>query len=204
VTRTLLFHFLAGIAGALAPLGVSTAAAEVLEITPGGDVLVRVGGGDVLWQAHSGAIEQLPRTSKISAASSLPSIPPEVPRAFIAPLAAAAHAHGLPTRLLASLVWQESRWNHQAVSPKGAVGLTQLMPGTARDLGVDPRDPVANLHAGARYLRQQLDTFGRVELALAAYNAGPNRVRRAGGIPPIRETQQYVAAVIRRAGLGAP
>jgi soluble lytic murein transglycosylase-like protein len=63
---------------------------------------------------------------------------------------------------------------------------------------------VANLHAGARYLRQQLDTFGRVELALAAYNAGPNRVRRAGGIPPIRETQQYVAAVIRRAGLGAP
>ena len=73
------------------------------------------------------------------------------------------------------------------------------MPGTARELGVNPDDPLANLEGGARYLRQQLDRFdGDVEKALAAYNAGPGRVEKAGGIPRIRETQTYVAAVMGR------
>jgi soluble lytic murein transglycosylase-like protein len=73
------------------------------------------------------------------------------------------------------------------------------MPGTARDLGVDPNDPFANLEGGARYLREQLDRFdGDIEKALAAYNAGPGRVERAGGIPRIRETQLYVAAIMGR------
>jgi soluble lytic murein transglycosylase-like protein len=73
------------------------------------------------------------------------------------------------------------------------------MPGTAQDLGVDPDDPMANLEGGARYLRAQLDRFGGdIEKALAAYNAGPGRVEQAGGIPRIRETQSYVAAVIGR------
>ena len=85
------------------------------------------------------------------------------------------------------------------MSPKGAQGLAQLMPGTARELGVDPADPFANLEGGARYLRAQLDRFdGDVEKALAAYNAGPGRVEAAGGIPRIRETQHYVAAVMGR------
>ena len=82
---------------------------------------------------------------------------------------------------------------------RGARGLAQLMPGTARDLGVDPNDPFANLEGGARYLREQLDRFdGDLEKALAAYNAGPGRVIRANGVPRIRETQLYVAAIMGR------
>lgn len=127
-----------------------------------------------------------------------------------------AHAAGVPARyagkihelaqrfdlspsLLEALVWQESRWRESAVSHAGARGLAQLMPGTARYLGVDPDDPLQNLEGGARYLREQLDRFdGDLEKALAAYNAGPGRVIRAGGIPNIRETKQYVAAIMGR------
>jgi soluble lytic murein transglycosylase-like protein len=105
----------------------------------------------------------------------------------------------LSPSLLEALVWQESRWNENARSPVGAQGLAQLMPGTARYLGVNPNDPYANLEGGARYLREQLDRFdGDLEKALAAYNAGPGRVERAGGIPNIRETKQYVAAIMGR------
>ena len=85
------------------------------------------------------------------------------------------------------------------MSPVGARGLTQLMPATAQGLGVNPDDPMANLEGGARYLREQLNRFdGDLEKALAAYNAGPGRVEQAGGVPRIRETQTYVAAVIGR------
>jgi soluble lytic murein transglycosylase-like protein len=85
------------------------------------------------------------------------------------------------------------------VSPVGARGLAQLMPGTARELGVDADDPFANLEGGARYLREQLDRFdGDLEKALAAYNAGPGRVIDANGIPRIRETQVYVASIMGR------
>lgn len=101
--------------------------------------------------------------------------------------------------LLEAVVWQESRWNTGAVSPVGARGLAQLMPGTARAMGVNPHDPNANLEGGARYLRMQLDAFGGdVEKALAAYNAGPGRVISAGGIPAIRETRLYVASIMAR------
>jgi len=111
---------------------------------------------------------------------------------------AAAQA-GLHPVLLEALVWQESRWRPGAVSPKGAIGLTQLMPGTARELGVDPRDPSANLLGGARYLRSLIDHFdGDLVKALAAYNAGVRRVEQAGGVPPIAETQKYVLAILRR------
>lgn len=117
----------------------------------------------------------------------------------------AAKVHELAARfdlsptLIEALVWQESRWQPGALSPVGARGLAQLMPGTAREMGVDPDDPFANLEGGARYLRQQLDRFdGDLEKALAAYNAGPGRVIRAGGVPRIRETQNYVVSVIGR------
>ena len=101
--------------------------------------------------------------------------------------------------LLEAVVWQESRWNELAVSPVGARGLAQLMPGTAKQMGVNANDPMANLEGGARYLRMQLDAFGgNIEKALAAYNAGPMRVQQAGGIPRIRETQAYVAAIMAR------
>jgi soluble lytic murein transglycosylase-like protein len=105
--------------------------------------------------------------------------------------------------LLEALVWQESRWHEGARSPVGARGLAQLMPGTARAMGVNPDDPHANLEGGARYLREQLDRFGGdLEKALAAYNAGPGRVVRAGGVPAIRETRNYVDAIMAR--LAAP
>ncbi|WP_159869129.1 lytic transglycosylase domain-containing protein [Novosphingobium sp. 9U] len=119
---------------------------------------------------------------------------PERFRARVAELAA---KYDISPTLLEAVVWQESRWNTAARSPVGARGLTQLMPGTARQMGVDPADPMANLEGGARYLRMQLDAFGGdIERALAAYNAGPARVQRAGGIPAIRETQMYVASIM--------
>lgn len=122
-----------------------------------------------------------------------------VPAAYVAKVQELSRRFDLSPALIEALVWQESRWRANAVSPAGARGLAQLMPGTARDLGVDPDDPFANLEGGARYLRQQLDRFeGDLEKALAAYNAGPGRVIRAGGIPRIRETQNYVAAIMGR------
>ena len=122
-----------------------------------------------------------------------------VPARYQAVVQQLAARFDLSPALIEALVWQESRWRENAVSPVGARGLAQLMPGTARELGVDPDDPLANLEGGARYLRQQLDRFdGDIEKALAAYNAGPGRVERAGGIPRIRETQTYVAAVMGR------
>jgi soluble lytic murein transglycosylase-like protein len=117
-------------------------------------------------------------------------------RTRVAELAA---KYDISPSLLEAVVWQESRWNTGAVSPVGARGLTQLMPGTARQMGVNPDDPHANLEGGARYLRMQLDTFGgNVEKALAAYNAGPGRVHKANGVPAIRETQAYVASILGR------
>lgn len=110
----------------------------------------------------------------------------------------AATRHGVEPDLFAALIQAESGFNPTARSRAGAMGLTQLMPGTAEELGVnDPFDPVQNLNGGARYLRQMLDRFdGDLPRALAAYNAGPNAVDRHRGIPPYRETQNYVRRVL--------
>lgn len=122
-----------------------------------------------------------------------------IPARYAAKIAELSARFDLSPALMEALVWQESRWNENARSPVGAQGLAQLMPGTARYLGVNPNDPFANLEGGARYLREQLDRFGGdIEKALAAYNAGPGRVERSGGIPNIRETKQYVAAIMGR------
>jgi soluble lytic murein transglycosylase-like protein len=107
-----------------------------------------------------------------------------------------ARAFGLEPELLVALVWIESRYCPEAISPVGAIGLGQLMPGTARDLGVNPRDARQNLHGAAKYLRRQWDSFRDWNMALAAYNAGPDAVRRYGGVPPYRETQNYVRSVL--------
>jgi soluble lytic murein transglycosylase-like protein len=109
---------------------------------------------------------------------------------------AAARKHGIPEDLFLRLVQQESGWNPGARSHKGATGLAQLMPGTARVLGVDENDPHQNLDGGARYLRMQYDRFGSWRLALAAYNAGPEAVEKHGGIPPYAETRGYVKAIL--------
>ena len=107
---------------------------------------------------------------------------------------AAAH-HGVPEDLFLRLVQQESGWNATAVSPKGATGLAQLMPGTAARLGVDATDPHENLEGGARYLRMMYERFGNWRLALAAYNAGPEAVDKHGGVPPYAETVNYVRVI---------
>jgi soluble lytic murein transglycosylase-like protein len=109
---------------------------------------------------------------------------------------AAAARNGIPEDLFLRLVQQESGWNARAVSPKGATGLAQLMPGTAARLGVDINDPEQNLNGGARYLRMMYDKFGSWRLALAAYNAGPGAVEKHGGIPPYAETKAYVIAIL--------
>ena len=109
-----------------------------------------------------------------------------------------ARQEGLSPRLVQSVVQVESGYNVRALSHKGAQGLMQLMPATARELGVeDAYDARQNLEGGARYLRQQLERFdGDLTLALAAYNAGPTAVQRFGGIPPYRETRNYVQKVL--------
>lgn len=103
--------------------------------------------------------------------------------------------YGIPVGLFDAMIISESRYNPSIVSPKGAFGLTQLMPLTAVELGVDRYDRVENLQGGARYLRAQLDRYGTYHLALAAYNAGPGRIRN-GEVPQIGETQRYVAQTL--------
>jgi len=107
--------------------------------------------------------------------------------------------NGVPGHIFAALVMTESGFDPAARSHVGAIGFAQLMPATARELGVDPYDPWQNLSGGARYLRVQFERFGNWQLALAAYNAGPTRVARLGRIPRIRETQDYVRKVLHRA-----
>ena len=111
------------------------------------------------------------------------------------------HETGVDELLLHAVINQESSGNRWARSPKGAMGLMQLMPATARGLGLTETqfyEPYPNLLGGATYLKQQLRDFGSLELALAAYNAGPEAVRRHGGIPPYRETRNYVSRITSR------
>ncbi|MGI9390519.1 MAG: lytic transglycosylase domain-containing protein [Boseongicola sp.] len=108
----------------------------------------------------------------------------------------AARRYGVPEDLFLRLVQQESGWNPSARSHKGAIGLAQLMPATARALRVDPRDPEQNLDGGARYLATQYRRFRSWRLALAAYNAGPEAVTKYGGVPPYKETQGYVRKIL--------
>ena len=116
---------------------------------------------------------------------------------YAAEIDAAAAKYNVDPALLRGLIRQESNFNPNATSPAGARGLTQLMPGTAAALGVDPSVPAQAIEGGAKYLRQQLDKFGNDPAkALAAYNAGPGAVQRYGGVPPFAETQNYVRKVL--------
>lgn len=129
---------------------------------------------------------------------------------FDALFAAAGARHGVDPALLSAVARAESGYDPRAVSSAGALGLMQIMPATAAGLGVDPLDPAQAVDGAARYLGEQLRRFGSVELALAAYNAGPGAVARHGGVPPYPETQNYVQKVgafhaeLRRADGGTP
>jgi soluble lytic murein transglycosylase-like protein len=123
-----------------------------------------------------------------------------VPRPFRSAFARASAATGVPLPLLVATAYEESRMNPNAHSGAGATGLLQLMPATARELRLDGDDPATNVLAGARYLRQMIDRFGSLDLALAAYNAGPSAVARAGGAPTTG-TLRYVKNIEARAGL---
>lgn len=205
----ILVRFAAGmVAGALA-LGAVPVHADVLEIGADGARWKAGAPAAVLAAEAAAAIPLADYGVELSAIEA--GIVPEhavahthlsggaVPPAYRAKVAELAARFDLSPALIEALVWQESRWRAGAVSPVGARGLAQLMPGTARELGVNPNDPFANLEGGARYLRAQMDRFGGdVEKALAAYNAGPGRVIKSGGIPRIRETQLYVSAIMGR------
>lgn len=153
-----------------------------------------------------GAVQTYDRPTVFTGDEALPIDPPQAVVASASGagavpaqlLAETAIHHGLDPALLQAVAWQESRGRMSAVSVKGALGVMQLMPTTAAELGVDPRDLASNIRGGAMYLRRQLDRFGSVPLALAAYNAGPGAVQRYGGIPPFRETRDYVSKIMSR------
>ncbi|MGR3540021.1 MAG: lytic transglycosylase domain-containing protein [Hasllibacter sp.] len=147
-------------------------------------------------QQYAGSDHLRPEGAAPAPAVSVPAYTGRYRGEFLPVAHDAARRHGIPEDLFARLVQRESGWNPGTVSHAGAMGLAQLMPGTARLLGVNPQDPRQNLDGGARYLRMQYERFGSWRLALAAYNAGPEAVQRHGGIPPYRETQGYVRAIL--------
>jgi soluble lytic murein transglycosylase-like protein len=134
-----------------------------------------------------------------TAAAALPSWAVGLPaagRRWAPAIEDAARREGLDPVFLAAVVWVESSFDPHAYSSEGAIGLAQLLPATAAEVRVDPWKPAPNLVGGARYLRKNLLRFGRTDLALAAYNAGPARVVDAAGLPPIAETVEYVDRVL--------
>jgi soluble lytic murein transglycosylase-like protein len=182
--------------------------AERIERQDGRLILYTAGGGTIeLDAARVVAIEQLPSAPAVAPAESVPPAiplapaPPAVEQRSVRELVTdAALRYGLPPAFVHSVAQAESDYQPSALSPKGAIGVMQLMPGTARQLEADPKDLAQNIDAGTRLLRELLlkyqDTANGVRRALAAYNAGAAAVDRFGGVPPFPETQSYVERVI--------
>jgi len=211
----------AGFVGALVVLAPEDALAELVTLTTGrtlsvkahrveGDTMVLVlrSGGEIACPlALIGAVapDEVPYPDRDEPDSREPSpasgVPFPVPAEYAGIIDRVSAAHGVDANLVRALIHVESRYQPRARSPKGAMGLMQLMPATARRLEVDnPYDPEGNIEGGVRHLRALLDRFD-VALALAAYNAGEAAVERHRGIPPYAETRSYVRDVMRLAGL---
>jgi peptidoglycan DL-endopeptidase CwlO len=156
---------------------------------PGKDVQV----SDV-YETPTAIRRVLPETSSVGSTGSVGGVGGGTPYASV--FARASQQYGVPASLLAAVAHQESGFDAGAVSPAGARGLMQLMPATAKGLGVDPMNPAQAVDGAARMLKSLISEFGRVDYALAAYNAGPGAVHRYHGIPPYAETRRYVPAVL--------
>lgn len=148
-------------------------------------------------QNFQGKLTARPEETKESFQSVFRSVSQGIPESMDKIFEEASSMYGVPLNLVKAVAKAESNFNASAVSKAGAIGVMQLMPSTARSLGVsDPYDARQNIMGGTKYLRENLDRFGgNVSLALAAYNAGPNSVQKYGGIPPYKETQNYVKTV---------
>ena len=171
---------------AVAVLLASAARAQVLEIGDDGAVTTFSGPMQFL---SSGARPLTPPAASAGASQA----------AVTQAIDAASARHQVDPRLAEAVAWRESRFNPAAVSPKGARGVMQLMPGTALSMGVDAADTAGNIEGGVGYLSQMVRRFGGdLTKALAAYNAGPEAVERYGGVPPYTETIAYVDAVLAR------
>ena len=180
----------AGVLSAIVSLSLGVAAqAQVLQIGDDGEV-TRFAGPTVFTADRAEPIAAAPPAALMPMGEG----DPEVRRQITA-----AAEMALDPKLVEAVAWRESRFRQSAKSKRGATGVMQLMPATARDLGVDAHDMAQNVRGGALYLRQMLGQFGGdVKLALAAYNAGPGAVRKHGGVPPYAETQAYVTAILGR------
>jgi hypothetical protein len=203
------------------------ASAEIVFLTSGRTLSVKahkVEGDSIVLTLRSGGQVTCDKNliEKIEA-DEVPYVEPEAPKAAVAAeppdiqsdrptlegtpyaeiIAAASQAHGVDPILVKALIQVESGYRPKARSPKGAVGLMQIMPATAREYKLrNPFDPKANIEAGVKHLKSLLDRYGsRTEVALAAYNAGPGAVQRFNGIPPYRETRNYVSRILSLAGL---
>jgi hypothetical protein len=175
------------------------ALADVIDISPTG-VITTFKGPTVFTGAASTPI------AMTAVATPKPTLDPQYPLemhpVLVGYLNEAATRFNVDPALVRAVAWQESRFRSDAVSPKGAIGIMQLMPATARSLGVNPHDPRQNIHGGVAYLSAMLNRFGGdTRLALAAYNAGPEAVTQYRGIPPFRETQNYVKSIAERLSL---
>ncbi|WP_050527439.1 lytic transglycosylase domain-containing protein [Pseudorhodobacter aquimaris] len=149
-----------------------------------------------LSKQYSASVRLQPNPVVVPSSTNIPRFNGSYKGQYLAVAKAAARKHSIPEDLFLRLVQQESGWNPAAKSHAGATGLAQLMPGTARKLGVNIHDPHQNLEGGARYLRMMYNKFGSWRLALAAYNAGPGAVEKHSGIPPYAETRNYVRVIL--------
>ena len=176
--------------GVLALMAAGPCAAQVLEI--GSDGAVTTYSGPAIYSSE-GVRSLAPRPML----APMRATPAEISQA----IQDSSTRHAVSATLVEAVAWRESRFNQAAISPKGAMGVMQLMPATARQLGVDASDTRANIEGGVAYLSQMLQRFeGDIPRALAAYNAGPGAVQRYGGVPPYAETRAYVRAILDRLG----